>query len=392
MGGGDLNLKKSWHPQTLKNIERVWKAEQKHEAERKKIEELQKELKNERAREEITKYAQETGALKKKDDRLDWMYQGPAGQVSRDEYLLGRPIDKQITQQYEEPESGPSAQTGLLPGSIFNPSTSVSTNDMAAKIREDPLFEIRKREEEKKRGVLTNPVKMKEIQKMLRQNLEKEKKKKKKEKKEKREEKAKRKEKKHRRRSSSSDEEDRKHRSKEERSDVTTFNGHHKYGYGLQIPANRSHHSSNHLEHSSRDRSHSPLSHKADRDNHSRDSEKRPKSKAPSPARHRDRYQRPQYTNYSKRLSAEELEKKRREMMDFAREREVERESNVKKYKHQEEQEKARENDKQNRHAGFIHDMKLESAATSSLEDRVKRNIYSIQRTPAALEKNFMRR
>lgn len=71
------------------------------------------------------------------------MYQGPAGQVSRDEYLLGRPIDKQITDQYEEPESGPSAETGLLPGSIFNPTTPASNLDMAAKIREDPLFEIR---------------------------------------------------------------------------------------------------------------------------------------------------------------------------------------------------------------------------------------------------------
>lgn len=71
------------------------------------------------------------------------MYQGPAGQVSRDEYLLGRAIDKQITEQYEEPESGPSAETGLLPGSIFNSTTPASTLDMAAKIREDPLFEIR---------------------------------------------------------------------------------------------------------------------------------------------------------------------------------------------------------------------------------------------------------
>lgn len=48
----------------MKNIERVWKAEQKHEAERKKIEELQKELKDERNREEMTRYAEETGAIK----------------------------------------------------------------------------------------------------------------------------------------------------------------------------------------------------------------------------------------------------------------------------------------------------------------------------------------
>lgn len=333
MGGGDLNLKKSWHPQTLKNIERVWKAEQKHEAERKKIEELQKELKEERAREEITRYAQETGAVKKKDDRLDWMYQGPAGQISREEYLLGRPIDKQITQQYEEPESGPSAETGLLPGSIFNPTSSVSTNDMAAKIREDPLFEIRKREEEKKRGVLTNPVKMKEIQKMLRHNLEKEKKRT--QKKKKREEKERRKEKRHRKKSSSCNEDDTKNRSKEKRSDVSTSNKHHKSGYGLQLPANRSS-VSNHTDHGSRNRSWSLLSHKTDRDKHSfRVIEQRPKTKAPSPSRHRDRNQR-QYTNYSKHLSAEELEKKRREMMDFAHEREVERQNNVHRYKHQE--------------------------------------------------------
>lgn len=81
--------------------------------------------------------------FRKKDERLDWMYQGPGGQIDRDEYLLGRPIDKQITQQYEEPESGPSAETGLLPGSIFNSNINISSMDMASKIREDPLFMIR---------------------------------------------------------------------------------------------------------------------------------------------------------------------------------------------------------------------------------------------------------
>ncbi|XP_017351523.1 pre-mRNA-splicing factor CWC25 homolog [Ictalurus punctatus] len=393
MGGGDLNLKKSWHPQTLKNIERVWKAEQKHEAERKKIEELQKELKDERAREEITKYAQETGAVKKKDERLDWMYQGPGGQLSRDEYLLGRAIDKQITQQYEEPESGPSAETGLLPGSIFNSTTSISSLDMASKIREDPLFEIRKREEEKKRSVLTNPVKMKEIRKMLRENLEKEKKKKrKKEKKEKRDEKERRKDRKHKRRSSSDDGEgDRKHRSKEENG-VTSSHPHQKSAYGLQLLAGRSYQSSESTHR--RDRSRSPLGSREETRNRSpHDPDRKHKSKAPSPSRPRDRHHRPQSTNYSKRLSAEELEKKRKEMMAFAREREEERESNVQRYKRQDEMEiEQAKKAKHRSQATFLHNMKLESAATSSVEDRVKRNIHSIQRTPASLEKNFMRR
>ncbi|XP_026214530.1 pre-mRNA-splicing factor CWC25 homolog [Anabas testudineus] len=400
MGGGDLNLKKSWHPQTMKNIERVWKAEQKHEAERKKIEELQKELKEERAREEMTRYAEETGAIKKKDDRLDWMYQGPAGHVARDEYLLGRAIDKQITDQYEEPESGPSAETGLLPGSIFSPTTPASNLDLAAKIREDPLFEIRKREEEKKKEVLTNPVKMKKIKEMLRQNLEKKdkKKKRKKDKKEKKGDKERRKEKKHKRKSSSSssDEDEKKHRShsQDESSADAKSRSRHIAGYGLQLPAARHHQSSFRSNHSTRrERSRSRSPHRNHRDSHSssaslhRSDRKVDRSSSPQKERyHRER------NHVSKKLSAEELERKRREMMDEAKQREEDRENNVKRYKRQDEQEKQREqNAKQDRHAGFIHDMKLESAATSSLEDRVKRNIYSIQRTPASLD-NFMKR
>ncbi|XP_049424355.1 pre-mRNA-splicing factor CWC25 homolog [Epinephelus fuscoguttatus] len=399
MGGGDLNLKKSWHPQTMKNIERVWKAEQKHEAERKKIEELQKELKEERAREEITRFAEEAGSIKKKDDRLDWMYQGPAGQVSRDEYLLGRPIDKQITDQYEEPESGPSAETGLLPGSIFNPTAPASSLDLAAKIREDPLFEIRKREEEKKREVLTNPVKMKKIKEMLRQNLDKKdkKKKRKKDKKEKKDKERRKEERKHKRRSSSSDEEDeKKHRShsRDESSD-TKSRSHHIPGYGLQFPAGRHHQSSASSNHSGRrERSRSRSPHRNNRESHVHSSsshrgDRKVEARASSPQK--ERYQRQRH-HVSKKLSAEELERKRQEMMSQAKQREEDRENNVKRYKRQDEQEKQREqNVKHDRHAGFIHNMKLESAATSSLEDRVKRNIHSIQRTTATMD-NFMKR
>lgn len=66
------NLKKSWHPQTLRNVEKVWKAEQKHEAERKKIEELQRELREERAREEMQRYAEDVGAVKYVRSDLAW--------------------------------------------------------------------------------------------------------------------------------------------------------------------------------------------------------------------------------------------------------------------------------------------------------------------------------
>lgn len=56
-----------------------------------------------------------------------------------------------------------------------------------------------------------------------------------------------------------------------------------------------------------------------------------------------------------RKLSAEELERKRREMMDEAMQREEDRENNVKRYKRQDEQERQREqNGKRERNAGFI--------------------------------------
>ncbi|MBN3310091.1 CWC25 factor, partial [Amia calva] len=421
------NLKKSWHPQTLKNIERVWKAEQRHEAEVRKIEELQKELREERAREEIQRYAQETGAVKKKDDRLDWMYQGPGGQVSRDEYLLGRPIDRQITQQYEEPEAGPSTQTGLLPGSIFNaPPTTANMLDIAAKIREDPLFLIRKREEEKKREVLTNPVKMKKIKAMLQQNLDmkgKEKKKKKKDKKDKKEKEKKKRRKERRRKHSSSEDESSSAEEQRPRSErrAASPSLHASLarlaGYGLQLPSNgsRAHAVSPPVQQGAaglargRSRSRSCSPHK--NSGHSSRQEKGKRGASPpahskhahsdsravrrgrSPSPPKERTHKRHNGSHTKRLSAEELERRRKEMMDFARWRDEDRAGNVQRYQQEEERERKREAQTGHGQAGkFIHDMKLESASTSSLEDRVKRNIHSLQRTPAALEKNFMRR
>lgn len=61
------------------------------------------------------------------------------------------------------------------------------------------------------------------------------------------------------------------------------------------------------------------------------------------------------YYRRCRKLSSEEMELKRKEMMDQAKQREEDRENNVKRYKRQDEQEKQREkNAKYDRHAGFI--------------------------------------
>ncbi|NXX10851.1 CWC25 factor, partial [Podargus strigoides] len=407
------NLKKSWHPQTLRNVEKVWKAEQKHEAERKKIEELQRELQEERAREEMQRYAEDMGTVRKREEKLEWMYQGPGGMVNREEYLMGRPVDKYVFEKTEDKDAGCSSETGLLPGSIFAKTGANSVLDMANKIREDPLFMIRKREEEKKREVLNNPVKMKKIKQLLQNSLDKKEKKKKK-----------KKHKKHRRRSSSSesdssDEERSKNKSKRRTNSSSWKPALSKApGYGLQVrDPDQSHRSrrspaagQERAPHKHRDRSRSrSQSRSPQRRSSKKNSEQSGCRGSRSPSRHskqhsnreekgrarspspKKSYRRQHAPGYTRKISPEELERKRQEMMENAKWREEERANNLR--KHRKEEELERELEKlDSRDGKFFNRLKLESASTSSLEDRVKRNIHSLQRTPAALEKNFMQR
>ncbi|NXB81650.1 CWC25 factor, partial [Donacobius atricapilla] len=397
------NLKKSWHPQTLRNVEKVWKAEQKHEAERRKIEELQRELQEERAREEMQRYAEDMGTVRKREEKLEWMYQGPGGMVNREEYLMGRPVDKFILDK-----AGDAGDAALLPGSIFARAGASSVLDMATKIREDPLFVIRKREEEKKREVLNNPVKMKKIKALLQNSLDKKERKKKKEKK--------KKHKKHRRRSSSSSssssEEDRGRNKSQKRVDSSSWKAAASKipGYGLQVKDPEQSRRSRsppgqarappRARERSRSPSRSPQRHSSRRNpdrapgspsRHSKPHsslEEKGRARSPSPKRS---FRRQHPSGYTRSLSPEELERKRQEMMENAKWREEERANNLR--KHRKEEELERELEKLDARDGkFFHRLKLESASTSSLEDRVKRNIHSLQRTPAALEKNFMQR
>lgn len=69
------NSKKAWHPNTLKNQERVWKAEQAAAEEKKRIMELQRERAEERDREELNEVAKRVaGGNSSNENRLHWMY------------------------------------------------------------------------------------------------------------------------------------------------------------------------------------------------------------------------------------------------------------------------------------------------------------------------------
>ncbi|XP_048374089.1 pre-mRNA-splicing factor CWC25 homolog [Sphaerodactylus townsendi] len=243
---------------------------------------------------------------------------------------------------------------------------------------------------------------MKKIKELLQSSLEKKKRKKEK----------KKRHKKHRHQSlSSSEEEQSKAKSCEKTSSLPLESLHPKTsGYGLQVRGDdhkrtgshkrskSSRSESQHLspqKHSGKlssfeaeyRRPRSPLGNTKEHNS----KEEKPRTGGRSPPSKKEGYRRQQASGYTRNLSAEELELKRQEMMANAKWREEERANNVR--THQKEEAREREREKLDKRDGkFIHHMKLESASTSSLEERVKRNIHSIQRTPAALEKNFMRR
>ncbi|XP_022122173.2 pre-mRNA-splicing factor CWC25 homolog [Pieris rapae] len=171
MGGGDLNSKKSWHPNTMKNQERVWKAEKVAAEEKKRILELQQERAQEKDRQELNELARKNAASNS-DNRLDWMYNKPDKQVQHEEYLLGKAIDKNF-EQHGKPEHSeiPAVARRVVGSSMLSAATDVQV-DLARKIREDPLLLVKERERAARAALLNNPVQRKKLTELLRQEQE----------------------------------------------------------------------------------------------------------------------------------------------------------------------------------------------------------------------------
>nr|CAH7762080.1 unnamed protein product [Callosobruchus chinensis] len=105
--------------------------------------------------------------------KLDWMYKGINGLVNREDYLLGRSVDKtldQLNNEEKEKKLGivppkNHVEHECIPPSIrdYNKIVEAEQVDLSAKLQEDPLMAIKKREEEARRKFLPKPCPTKKV-------------------------------------------------------------------------------------------------------------------------------------------------------------------------------------------------------------------------------------
>jgi len=155
-------MKKSWHPLLLKNQERVWLEEKKALEEKKKLDQLRKEKEEERQLQELQRLQEEqTG--KKRTEKLEWMYTTPATGNSQnpndlEDYLLGKKlVDKMLT-------ADDNAKIGASHKNFIAVQNANNVRDIAAKVREDPLLAIKQQEQAAYQALLSNPLRLREMQ------------------------------------------------------------------------------------------------------------------------------------------------------------------------------------------------------------------------------------
>ncbi|KAL9592194.1 MAG: hypothetical protein Q9179_006958 [Wetmoreana sp. 5 TL-2023] len=157
--GGDLNLKKSWHPVLMSNQRRVWEEEKKALDERKRIEQMMKERQEERQIQELQEM-QEAAGGKKRLNRVDWMYSGPsAGQAGTTEEMEGYLLGKRRIDGLIKGTDNKKLEKAASEDSFMALQKANTIRDTASKIREDPMLAIKKQEQAAYEALMNDPVK-----------------------------------------------------------------------------------------------------------------------------------------------------------------------------------------------------------------------------------------
>src|SRR5271163_2213902 len=161
--GGDLNLKKSWHPALMSNQKKVWEEEKKALEERKKVDQIMKERQEERQIQELQQLQEAAGGTKRLA-RVEWMYNGPstdqAGTTEEMEgYLLGKRRVDGLLKGTENQKLEKAAKVD----SFMALQTVNTARDTAAKIREDPMLAIKKQEQAAYEAMMNDPIKRRQL-------------------------------------------------------------------------------------------------------------------------------------------------------------------------------------------------------------------------------------
>lgn len=378
------------------------------------------------------------------DKKLEWMYKGPTDSINREDYLLGRPVDRSFEQLSEAdnqmigvtvPKNH--VEHECIPFSIraFRGTQGGEQVDMARKIMEDPLMAIKQKEMESRRKILENPVKLKELHRLLKIDQPKSSKK------------SKKKDKKKRKRRSSDSESDNGNdldellakKYKKIQSVINDESGEANLDLN-QLLEDKYDKLSKELDKMGSKRRHSKSS-KSERRSQTPEKSRRREEKrrrSPSPARSRRmmsddedssrivtknyglvsadgrslkidsksrREDRPRpsatVTDSRKakswtrperqRLTEEEKEAKRREMMENAVWRDREREKNVRRYREDDRAARARD-DSREFDRNFINKELHKAVSRETVESRIKSNLNNIQRSSHSMNANFARR
>ncbi|KAI9799308.1 MAG: hypothetical protein M1825_004801 [Sarcosagium campestre] len=161
--GGDLNLKKSWHPVLMSNQRRVWEEEKKALDERKRIEQMIKERQEERQIQELQQM-QEAAGGKKQIDRVNWMYSGPSdGTTGTTEEMEGYLLGKRRVDGLLKGTENKKLEKAATQDSFMALQSANTLRDTAAKVREDPMLAIKRQEQAAYEAIMNDPTRRRQL-------------------------------------------------------------------------------------------------------------------------------------------------------------------------------------------------------------------------------------
>ncbi|RMZ77343.1 hypothetical protein DV737_g4380, partial [Chaetothyriales sp. CBS 132003] len=148
---------------------RVWEEEKKALEERKKIEQIMRERAEERQIQEIQEL-QEAAGGKKRQARVDWMYNGPAnGQAGTTEEMEGYLLGKRRVDGLLKGTDSEKLEKAATEESFMAVQSANTARDTAAKIREDPMLAIKKQEQAAYEAMMKDPAKRRMLLKAAKQ-------------------------------------------------------------------------------------------------------------------------------------------------------------------------------------------------------------------------------